>query len=170
MKITGLKATPVNIPLEAPLWWTGGLYPGTSKIIVEVETDQGLVGLGEAPSVDVLAHDRGDGRAAGRPATRSTSPPARAAACRPGRSSRTRTTPRSSRRSARSRSRSGTCAARPGASRCTGCSAARCATRSRSPSISPSGPRRRRRVARGGGRLLPADARGARQHASSRAS
>jgi glucarate dehydratase len=55
MRITKLRATPVNIPLEAPMWWTGGLYPGTSKTVVEVETDQdGLVGLGEAPSVDVV--------------------------------------------------------------------------------------------------------------------
>jgi glucarate dehydratase len=54
MRITGLKATPVNMPLDAPFWWTGGLYPGASKIIVEVETDQGIVGLGEAPSVYVL--------------------------------------------------------------------------------------------------------------------
>ncbi len=54
MKITGLSATPVNIPLEKPMWWTGGHYPGTSKVIIEIETDQGLVGLGEAPSVDVL--------------------------------------------------------------------------------------------------------------------
>ena len=38
MKITALKATPVNIPLEKPMWWTGGHYPGTSKTIVEVET------------------------------------------------------------------------------------------------------------------------------------
>jgi glucarate dehydratase len=54
MRITRLRATPINIPLEAPMWWTGGLYPGTSKIIVEVETDVGLIGLGEAPSTDVL--------------------------------------------------------------------------------------------------------------------
>lgn len=54
IKITGLRATPVNIPLEKPMWWTGGHYPGTSKTIIEVETDQGLVGLGEAPSIDVL--------------------------------------------------------------------------------------------------------------------
>jgi glucarate dehydratase len=54
IKITGLKATPVNIPLEKPMWWTGGYYPGTSKTIIEVETNQGLIGLGEAPSVDVL--------------------------------------------------------------------------------------------------------------------
>ncbi|MEM8950539.1 MAG: mandelate racemase/muconate lactonizing enzyme family protein [Pseudomonadota bacterium] len=54
LTITGLRATPVNIPLEKPMWWTGGYYPGTSKTIIEVETDQGLVGLGEAPSVDVV--------------------------------------------------------------------------------------------------------------------
>lgn len=53
MKITRIRATPVNIPLERPLWWTGGLYPGTSKAIVEVETDQGIVGLGEAPTSGV---------------------------------------------------------------------------------------------------------------------
>ncbi|MEL7202611.1 MAG: mandelate racemase/muconate lactonizing enzyme family protein, partial [Pseudomonadota bacterium] len=56
IKITGLKATPVNIPLERPVWWTGGYYPGTSKTIIEVETNEGLIGLGEAPSVDVVAH------------------------------------------------------------------------------------------------------------------
>lgn len=31
MKITHVKTTPVNIPLETPFWWTGGHYPGTSK-------------------------------------------------------------------------------------------------------------------------------------------
>lgn len=53
MKITHLIVTPVNLPLAAPLWWTGGTYPGTSKTIVQIHTDDGLVGLGEAPSVDV---------------------------------------------------------------------------------------------------------------------
>lgn len=50
MKITDIRATPVNIPLELPFLWTAGLYPGTSKTIIEVETDEGIVGLGEAPS------------------------------------------------------------------------------------------------------------------------
>lgn len=54
MRITGLQVTPVNIPLEKPLWWTGGHYPGTSKSIIEVATDEGFVGLGEAPSIDVV--------------------------------------------------------------------------------------------------------------------
>lgn len=55
MRISGLRATPVNIPLEVPLWWAGGLYPGTSKIVIELETDVGLVGLGEAPSPQLHA-------------------------------------------------------------------------------------------------------------------
>jgi glucarate dehydratase len=50
MKITNIKVTPVNIPLEIPMLWTGGYYPGTSKAVIEVETDEGLIGLGEAPS------------------------------------------------------------------------------------------------------------------------
>ena len=49
-RITDIRVTPVNIPLELPFLWTAGLYPGTSKTIIEVETDEGIVGLGEAPS------------------------------------------------------------------------------------------------------------------------
>jgi L-alanine-DL-glutamate epimerase-like enolase superfamily enzyme len=45
VKIARIRATPVNIPLEAPFRWTGGLYAGTSKASVEVETDEGLVGF-----------------------------------------------------------------------------------------------------------------------------
>ena len=49
MKITSIRVTHVNVPFDAPFWWTAGLYPGASKSIVEVETDEGIVGLGEAP-------------------------------------------------------------------------------------------------------------------------
>ncbi|MBO6757289.1 MAG: mandelate racemase/muconate lactonizing enzyme family protein [Roseibium sp.] len=49
MKITNIRVTHVNVPFDAPFWWTGGLYPGASKSIIEVETDEGVVGLGEAP-------------------------------------------------------------------------------------------------------------------------
>jgi glucarate dehydratase len=49
MKITNIRVTHVNVPLDAPFWWTAGLYGGASKSIVEVETDEGVVGLGEAP-------------------------------------------------------------------------------------------------------------------------
>jgi len=52
MKITAIRATPVNIPMEVPFYWSVGLYPGTSKAIIEVETDEGIIGIGEAPSWD----------------------------------------------------------------------------------------------------------------------
>ena len=42
MKITAIRATPVNIPLETPYLWSYGSLAGFSKTIVEVETDQGL--------------------------------------------------------------------------------------------------------------------------------
>ena len=48
--ITGIRATPVNIPLEAPYRWSVGVYPGFSKTIVEVDTSEGVTGVGEAPS------------------------------------------------------------------------------------------------------------------------
>lgn len=43
-------ATPVNVALDAPYYWSQGTFPGFSKTIVEVETDDGIVGVGEAPS------------------------------------------------------------------------------------------------------------------------
>lgn len=49
MKIRRITATPVNLPLEAPYVWAFGELPGFSVTIVEVETDDGLIGLGEAP-------------------------------------------------------------------------------------------------------------------------
>jgi glucarate dehydratase len=50
VKITAIRATPVNIPLEAPYLWSYGALGGFSKTIVEVETSDGIVGLGEGPS------------------------------------------------------------------------------------------------------------------------
>ncbi|HXT34020.1 MAG TPA: mandelate racemase/muconate lactonizing enzyme family protein [Chloroflexota bacterium] len=47
--IRRIRATPVNIPLEAPYRWSVGIFPGFSKTIVEVETTDGVVGVGEAP-------------------------------------------------------------------------------------------------------------------------
>jgi glucarate dehydratase len=47
MKITAIRATPVTIPLEAPFYWSVGLFPGSSETIIEIETDAGLTGLGE---------------------------------------------------------------------------------------------------------------------------
>jgi glucarate dehydratase len=50
MKIRRITATPINLPLEAPYIWAFGELPGFSVTIVEVETEEGLIGLGEAPS------------------------------------------------------------------------------------------------------------------------
>lgn len=43
MKITNIRVTPVSIPFNAPFHWSAGIYPGSSKSIIEVETDQGIV-------------------------------------------------------------------------------------------------------------------------------
>ncbi|MDQ3651020.1 MAG: mandelate racemase [Acidobacteriota bacterium] len=48
MKITDIKATTVTVPLEAPLRHGNGCHWGRFvRTIIEVETDEGLVGLGE---------------------------------------------------------------------------------------------------------------------------
>ena len=48
MRITAIRATPVTVPLEAPLRHANGCHWGRFvRTIVEVETDDGRVGLGE---------------------------------------------------------------------------------------------------------------------------
>jgi glucarate dehydratase len=48
MKIIDIRATPVTVPLEAPLRHANGCHWGRFvRTIVEVETDTGLIGLGE---------------------------------------------------------------------------------------------------------------------------
>ena len=39
----------MRVPLREPLKWTGGIRESASGLIVEIRTDEGLVGLGEAP-------------------------------------------------------------------------------------------------------------------------
>src|SRR3954470_11169851 len=48
MKISDIRATTVTVPLEAPLRHANGCHWGRFvRTIVEVETDNGLIGLGE---------------------------------------------------------------------------------------------------------------------------
>ena len=48
MKITDVRATTVTVPLEAPLRHANGCHWGRFvRTIVEIETDEGLIGLGE---------------------------------------------------------------------------------------------------------------------------
>ncbi|CAN7146411.1 mandelate racemase/muconate lactonizing enzyme family protein [Phyllobacterium sp. LjRoot231] len=55
MKIRRITATPINLTLEAPYVWVFGELDGFSPTIVEVETEDGLIGLGEAPSATAAA-------------------------------------------------------------------------------------------------------------------
>jgi glucarate dehydratase len=50
MKITAIRATPVLIPVEAPYLWSYGALDGFTKCVVEVQTSDGVTGIGEAPS------------------------------------------------------------------------------------------------------------------------
>lgn len=48
MKITDIKATTVTVPLEAPLRHSNGVHWGRFvRTIVEVSTDEGIIGVGE---------------------------------------------------------------------------------------------------------------------------
>jgi len=47
MKVTGFKATPVLVPMTAPLRWSMGVETGTVRTVLELFTDDGLIGLGE---------------------------------------------------------------------------------------------------------------------------
>lgn len=49
MKITNVNVTLVSVPFEKPEAWRFGRAWGVTNALVEVETDEGLVGLGEAP-------------------------------------------------------------------------------------------------------------------------
>jgi glucarate dehydratase len=55
MKITEVRATPVNIPLRVPFLFSVGTYPGDTKVVIEITTDEGITGLGEAPSPECAA-------------------------------------------------------------------------------------------------------------------
>ena len=55
MKITDLRATPVNIPLRAPYRFAYGSIASLTKTVVEVVTDEGVVGLGEIAGGDRAA-------------------------------------------------------------------------------------------------------------------
>ena len=48
MRIARIRATPVTVPLEAPLRHANGCHWGRFvRTIIELESDDGLVGLGE---------------------------------------------------------------------------------------------------------------------------
>ena len=51
MKITAVKAIPLRVPRPQPFVSSLGVSPASENALVEVHTDEGLVGLGEASSI-----------------------------------------------------------------------------------------------------------------------
>ena len=49
MRITKIDTTAVRTPTREPLVWPGGTRLSASGLIVEIHTDEGIVGIGEAP-------------------------------------------------------------------------------------------------------------------------
>ncbi len=56
MKIVDVKTTPVSVLMEAPLRWSMGVEHGTTRTIIELITDEGLIGLGETYGGASTAH------------------------------------------------------------------------------------------------------------------
>src|SRR5688572_17358705 len=63
MKVTKINATPLAVPFqETHVTWTGS-YSAKSTLLIEVFTDEGIVGLGEAPNsptpemVQIIVHE-----------------------------------------------------------------------------------------------------------------
>lgn len=52
MKITAIRATPVNIPFRAPYRFSYGSIASLTKTVIELVTDEGVVGLGECADGD----------------------------------------------------------------------------------------------------------------------
>ena len=49
MKITSIHTVPVRTPMREPLVWPGGTRLSASGLLVEIHTDEGIIGVGEAP-------------------------------------------------------------------------------------------------------------------------
>src|SRR5919201_1153832 len=56
MRIIDLKVTTVTVPMEAPLRWSMGIETGTTRGIIEVHTDEGIVGIGETYGGNAIEH------------------------------------------------------------------------------------------------------------------
>src|SRR5688572_23095388 len=60
MKIKDILVHKVNLPLVTGYRWASGVYLGATKGIVEIQTDEGIVGWGEVATVeqaDIVAHE-----------------------------------------------------------------------------------------------------------------
>lgn len=49
MRITNIETTACRVPMREPLRWSGGTRQSASGLVIRITTDEGLVGIGEAP-------------------------------------------------------------------------------------------------------------------------
>ena len=49
MKVKDIRVTVVVVPFSQPETWVYGRCWGLTNAVLEVETDEGIIGLGEAP-------------------------------------------------------------------------------------------------------------------------
>ena len=55
MKIKSVKTTPLHCAFKVPYHWAQGINYGTPVILIEVETDTGVIGIGESVASPVIA-------------------------------------------------------------------------------------------------------------------
>ena len=48
MKIEGLRSTILSVPFNKPTHWPYGHWDGMTIVVVEIETDKGITGIGES--------------------------------------------------------------------------------------------------------------------------
>lgn len=48
MRITDLKSTILSVPFSKPTFWPYGRWDGMTVVVIEIETDEGVVGIGES--------------------------------------------------------------------------------------------------------------------------
>lgn len=48
MKITEIRSTPLELPFNHPFHWSQGMADSATVLLIEVQTDEGLVGFGES--------------------------------------------------------------------------------------------------------------------------
>ena len=47
MRITGVRFHKINVPFEAPMLWSGGVNRSWTRIVVRMQTDEGIEGIAE---------------------------------------------------------------------------------------------------------------------------
>ncbi len=56
LKVVDIRVTSINVSFEAPLRWSLGVETGTTRGIIEVLTEDGIVGLGETYGGNAIEH------------------------------------------------------------------------------------------------------------------